>query len=388
MPMRTWQRSQKRFLRSDLSLAILSLGMLASLGLVGGSGLAWLTGRDHARPLAQISESLKDSSREAWASLAALSRAEFRLLAPAALETAQADADAAEPMPPRPLAKPRFLRRATAQPTRSVDALLARFEAINYDLDEIRDGISEVPRIFVSSLPDDLSAVQLTDKRKRAFLHAMLPLILKENEHILADRLHMLAIADRVEAGSAISGADRSFLDQLADQYSIDDSEDFDEFRRRVDMVPASLALAQSAEESGWGTSRYATAGNAVFGQMIWSADSSPTGAGLVPAERDAGARHEVQAFNVLQASVSAYMRNLNTHPAYVAFRQRRADQRESGRDLDGAALVSTLGRYSARGRDYLRTIRGIMHANGLESFDRAKLSDPVVQQLAGDITF
>ena len=134
--------------------------------------------------------------------------------------------------------------------------------------------------------------------------------------------------------------------------------------------MPPSLALAQAAEESGWGTSRFARKGNAVFGQRTWR-----SGRGMVPLRREDGKRHEVVAFNALRASVDAYLRNLNSHPAYGEFRRLRAEARALDRAVSVPALVGTMTRYSERGADYLRTILAIIRVNRFAAYDRARLA-------------
>ena len=148
-------------------------------------------------------------------------------------------------------------------------------------------------------------------------------------------------------------------------------SEDIDELLRRVDVIPVSLAIAQAAEESGWGTSRFAQTGNALFGQWTVASDI-----GIVPEDREDGMTHKIKAFDNLAQSVAAYMRNLNTHRAYREFRQKRQGQRQWGEALDGHALASTLLRYSQRGDKYVKSIRTIMNANGLRELDGAHLAD------------
>ena len=144
---------------------------------------------------------------------------------------------------------------------------------------------------------------------------------------------------------------------------------------KRVDVIPPSLALAQGAEESGWGTSRFVREGNAIFGQRTFS-----KGAGLVPKRRDDDASHEVKVFNGLMESVDSYMTNLNTHDAYDEFRRIRAGQRAFG-DVDAYRLVGALVRYSERGEAYIKTIRSIIDTNDLRSYDRASFGKLLIAE-------
>jgi Bax protein len=138
---------------------------------------------------------------------------------------------------------------------------------------------------------------------------------------------------------------------------------------RRVDAISPALALAQSAEESGWGRSRFAVKGNALFGQRTWG-----KGSGLVPQRRDEGGRHEVRVFPSLLESVRSYARNLNGHPAYGDFRARRAAMRARDTKLDPYGLIETLTAYSERREDYVRTIHKILRVDNLEELEGTRL--------------
>ncbi len=252
---------------------------------------------------------------------------------------------------------------------RDVDALMGKFAAIGYDLGAVRNKGRTVPRVYLSSLPDGLPDVPSAKQRKRAFLQSILPLVLQEND-VVAKQRDQLKRA--LVAGPAMTAAQKVWLGKLAKAYGVDDGVgDGAELLRRVDTVPPSLALAQAAEESGWGRSRFAMQGNAVFGQWTYK-----KGTGLVPTQRDTGKRHEVRAFADLRSSVGSYLRNLNTHWAYKDFRQRRAELRVNGEPLTGLNLIPTLTRYSERGEKYVETLRGIISYNRLHELDKARLSD------------
>ena len=135
-----------------------------------------------------------------------------------------------------------------------------------------------------------------------------------------------------------------------------------------MDEVPVSLALAQAAKETGWGTSRFAQEGNALFGQWTWS------GEGLKPKEADESQGHKVMKFNVLQASVRAYQRNLNTHKTYKEFRLARAQLRDAGTPLDSIILSEYLDEYAETGQQYVKIIQKIIKQNDLKDFDNARL--------------
>ena len=141
-----------------------------------------------------------------------------------------------------------------------------------------------------------------------------------------------------------------------------------------MDIVPVSLAIAQAAKESGWGTSRFAIEGNALFGQWTWS------GEGIKPAGIDSEEKHKVMKFKVLKASVRAYQRNLNTHGSYKQFRSARANMRDSDVELDSLILADFLDKYAATGKEYTKIIKQIIKQNNLQDFDKVKLLPSSIQ--------
>lgn len=216
-----------------------------------------------------------------------------------------------------------------------------------------------VPR--PSPMPD-FRSFEAGPERKEVFFDFVQPLVEQTNEKVLADRRRLAEIARQPGLG----WIDRSWLAGLAAEYAIDDeglegTELVQELLRRVDAVPVSLALAQAAKESGWGTSRFARDGNNLFGE--WCYDP---GCGLVPQRRADGRSHEVEDFPSALASVESYIRNLNTHWGYEEFRRQRQELRESESPLTGLALVDALARYSERRGDYVDEIRRLIRFNNL----------------------
>lgn len=374
---------------SDVRLIFAGFGLLLAVGLVSGLGVGWLSSRQLSRvpevQVAQVAPSLsvRDSVHDAWDRLRQIAQLDWRGVveprvttpeiavakkddAPAisAAETARRIAEVRQFSPYRTAMR--------AETGRTVDAMLARFEQEGFDLADLRNvsGQVEVPRIFLATLPVDMADVNLTEKRKRAFLKVMLPHILRENERILSDRNRLEQLHQRIQLGAGLSARDQAWLEKLADLYGVEDV-DTAELLNRVDVIPPALALAQAVEESGWGTSRFALMGNAVFGMWTWT-----PGAGLVPENRPEGETYEVARFKSLDHSVAAYMRNLNSRGSYREFRDKRAAMRDRAESPDSYQLAGTLHRYSVRGQDYIRTIRSIMKTNALEQFDSAKLAD------------
>ncbi|MFN4310005.1 MAG: glucosaminidase domain-containing protein [Ferrovibrio sp.] len=377
---------------SDVRLILAGFGLLLAVGLVSGIGVGLLSSRQLARvPDVQVQQtaSLGDGVNEAWDRLRQIALLDWRaVVEPRAVadagrkssgnaESESPDAAAVNPAEAsRRVAEVRqFSPHRTAlraQTDRTVDAMLRKFEQEGFDLADMRNasGQLEVPRIFLASLPIDIADVNLTEKRKRAFMKVMLPHILRENERILANRERVERLHERLQRGATLTARDDAWLRQISDQYGLDDV-DTAELLNRIDIVPPALALAQSIEESGWGTSRFALLGNAVFGQWTWT-----PGSGIVPENRPDGETYEVQRFRSLEQSVAAYMRNLNSKSSYREFRDSRASMRSRGEDLDSYRLAGHLHRYSVRGADYIRTIRSIMKTNTLEMFDGARLAD------------
>ena len=190
-----------------------------------------------------------------------------------------------------------------------------------------------------------------------------MPLILKENNNIKLDRKRLFSIINK----SNNTKLEKKWLDKKYKQYGIP-SKDLSILKIRMDEVPVSLAIAQAAKETGWGTSRFAQEGNALFGQWTWS------GEGLKPKDAEKNEGHKVMKFNVLQASVRAYQRNLNTHSSYSEFRKERAKLRDKGSTLDSLVLVKHLDQYAETGNQYVEVLKKIIKQNNLKDFDDAKL--------------
>ncbi|MCW9003393.1 MAG: glucosaminidase domain-containing protein, partial [Rhodospirillales bacterium] len=239
---------------------------------------------------------------------------------------------------------------------------------LSYDLDAVLKG-TEVPRVFLASFPTDLSTVSEVQTRKTLFFKTVLPLVLKANERLRADRRRLWDMHFQRAMGLRLNAADRLWLEGMAERYKTRPN-DIEALLVHVDVIPTSLALAQAAEESGWGTSRFAREGNALFGQ--WTFDETK---GLIPEEREDGQRHAVKKFTSLADAVQAYMHNLNTHRAYRDLRKYRAALRKKAVEPTGEHLVGTLHRYSQRGEEYIDSLRTIMDANNLNALDDARLN-------------
>ena len=236
------------------------------------------------------------------------------------------------------------------------------FEDTNYTLEDVRSKKLVKP-VALTLLPNEIKMIENTKKRKEFFIQIVLPLILKENNNIKIDRKRLFSIINK----SNNTNLEKKWLEKKYKQYGIP-SKDLSILKIRMDEIPVSLALAQAAKETGWGTSRFAQEGNALFGQWTWS------GEGLKPKDADQNEGHKVMKFNVLQASVRAYQRNLNTHKSYKDFRKARAELRDQGLPLDSLVLSEFLKNYAETGNQYVEVLKKIITQNNLKDFDDAKL--------------
>ena len=236
------------------------------------------------------------------------------------------------------------------------------FEDTDYKLSDVREKKLVKP-IALTLLPAEIKMIENTKKRKEFFIQIVLPLVLKENNNIKLDRKRLFSIINK----SHNSELEKKWLEKKYKQYGVN-SKDLSTLKIRMDEIPVSLAIAQAAKETGWGTSRFAQEGNALFGQWTWS------GEGLKPKESEKNEGHKVMKFNVLQASVRAYQRNLNTHSSYKNFRKARAELRDIRKPLDSIILVKYLDKYAETGDTYIEVLKKIIEQNKLKDFDDAKL--------------
>ncbi len=235
------------------------------------------------------------------------------------------------------------------------------FKSANYDLDIIRK-TKKVTPIYISVLPAEIGKIQSIKEKKEIFIKIVLPLILRANEEIISDRKKLFRILGKIKN----TRAEKKWLKFKLKQYRVKNS-DLSELKIRMDIIPVSLAIAQAAKETGWGTSRFALEGNALFGQWTYTAD------GLKP-ENNITGDHKVMRFNILQASVRAYKRNLNSHRVYKNFRSERAKLRERGEKINSLKLVKYLDKYAETGKLYTQILEKIIKQNSLMDFDQSKL--------------
>ena len=242
----------------------------------------------------------------------------------------------------------------------SVKRFAATLETHDFSLAAVRSG-ARVPRVFVAALPQDIDQLRTVNDKRNTFIRAVLPMILAVNERIAAERRYLAELRRRIDAGETLPPADQAWLTAVAERYKVSTKAktlDWVALLERVDVVPPSLALAQSIVETGWGSSAPARRSNALFGMI--GGDGTDTA--------------KLAAFETLYASVAAYVHNLNSFPAYTDFRRQRAALRVEGKPPDGRALATTLLRYSELGIEYTRHIQAVIEKESLSPFDDAQL--------------
>ena len=251
----------------------------------------------------------------------------------------------------------------------NAETTLNLFADLDYDLKGVRAG-QKVKPIYLTKLPKDLNTLGDTKKKRELFIKIVLPLILDENKKITEDREKLFKILGK----NFNTVGERVWLKRRFKEYKIEDH-DLAKLKMRMDIIPVSIALAQAANESGWGTSRFALEGNALFGQWTWSKK------GILPKEQDPDQTHKIMQFQILKASVRAYKNNLNTHNAYKEFREVRARLRQDEIQITGLDLTKYLKNYAAIGEKYVVILEDIIKKNSLTDFDKANLLPTKLKQ-------
>ena len=241
-----------------------------------------------------------------------------------------------------------------------------------FKIEEIRQN-NIIPYVAISNLPDDLKKIKSIKSRKELFIKITLPLIVKENDKLTKLNRKIKKIKSSLDI---ISRDEALWVKELMLEY---EANSLDKLIIKVDSIPVSLALAQAVIESGWGTSRFAYEGNALFGQYIWDNQTS----GIVPNERETNAKYKIKSFDTLRESVASYMKNLNTNFHYNEFRLNRFILRSNNISLDGALLAEYLYNYSIE-EDYINKIKEIIQTNNFNDFENIKIEPN--QILATDI--
>ena len=246
------------------------------------------------------------------------------------------------------------------------ETVLNLFKDVEYDLGQVRSKKLVKP-IYFTQFPRDLDELQSTKLKKETFIKIVLPLIVAENERIIADREKLLVLSNK----KFTTDLEKQWIRQKLLEYKVKKG-NLKELLVRMDIIPTSIALAQAAKESGWGTSRFALEGNAIFGQWTWS------GQGIAPLDRESNKNHKILKFPILRASVKAYQNNLNTHKSYSKFRQKRNILREKKKKIAGLELTETLNNYAQTGSEYTKILNQIIRQNRLTDFEPVKLVNSV----------
>jgi len=246
------------------------------------------------------------------------------------------------------------------------ETVLNLFKDVEYDLGKVRSQKLVKP-IYFTQFPRDLDALQSTKLKKETFIKIVLPLIVAENERILEDRKKLLILSEK----KFTTDLEKQWLRQKLLEYKVKKG-DLKELKARMDIIPTSIALAQAAKESGWGTSRFALEGNAIFGQWTWS------GQGIAPLNRESDKNHKILKFPILRASVKAYQNNLNTHKSYLKFRQKRLSLRDKNKKIAGLELTETLNNYAQTGSEYTKILNQIIKQNRLTDFEPVRLVNSI----------
>jgi len=234
-----------------------------------------------------------------------------------------------------------------------------------------QENIGHLP--IISELPDDFSEIQDVPTKKKLFYLVTLPLIYNANASIMQERRMVINIEKKF-ARKELNKNETDEIIRLSKKYKLDYSEIntklFRKLKQRINIIPVSLALGQAIIESGWGQSRFATEGNALYGQWTTSEDK-----GIIPQDRDEDKTHAVLKFKNLSESVEAYMFNINTHQAYYNFRViRRIDERIKYTDPI-SMKVKYLAAYAEIGDKYVDKLELIIASNNLQEFDRFKFN-------------
>ena len=248
------------------------------------------------------------------------------------------------------------------------ETVLNLFKDVDYDLSQVRNKKLVKP-IYFTQFPRDLNELSNTRLKKETFIKIVLPLVVAENERILADRKKLKRILKKKQT----SDLEKQWLRQKLLEYKVKKG-NMDELVERVDIIPTSIALAQAAKESGWGTSRFALEGNAMFGQWTWSDN------GIAPLDRAGNKNHKILKFPILRASVKAYQNNLNTHKSYSNFRDKRMTMREKNKSIKGLELTETLKNYAQTGSEYTKILNQIIIQNRLTDFEPVRLVNSIKQ--------
>ena len=214
------------------------------------------------------------------------------------------------------------------------------------------------------SFPDAYYTIEEIEKQKEIFVKILYPLILKEEEKIRRERAFVEMFFSRFQKESIVTPHEIKGLERLAKKYRIKSLYDKEAYLKRIDTIPVSLVLAQASIESNWGKSRFAREANNLFGEWTWGRK------GIIPKNRPEGERYKIRIFDSLEDSIASYMRNLNRHWAYKAFREARYAAKQAGKAFGGFAAAAYLTRYSQLGEKYTRMVKRTIEKHAWDLYD------------------
>ncbi len=259
----------------------------------------------------------------------------------------------------------------------SFDDLDRYFAENTYTVQKWKDGTQKVPRLAILDIPEGwrkkVAPHMTVQHKKRTFFRVAIPLVFLANQQIGEDRERLMMLRKKLQEGGPVTPSDADWVRKKSAEYSLPaasvDRRFVDVLADHMDIVPPSLVVAQMADESGWGTSRFAAEGNALFGQWTYHG-------GLMPEDQRSGkGDYRIKAFKSPLQSVQAYLLNLNSGKPYAGFRAERKRLRASGEELTGLKLVGTLINYSERHEAYVRDIENLIRHNNLMPLDQASLA-------------
>ncbi len=226
---------------------------------------------------------------------------------------------------------------------------------------------SSIPPIIVNNISPSIKDLTIAD-RKDIFVKMLLANILINNSHILLVRDSIIDISKRIDNNKVVYKAELEWLNDIYKTYRCTPYE-IDTLLKNVDVIPPSMAIAQTIVESGWGTSRFATEGNSLFGEHFSNGASGE----YVSAN---GSNIKLKAFTTIYQAVKSYSQNINRHRAYREFRDKRFDLKNNKLEINSLALVETLGRYSELGDEYITYLKNIINKNSLQKYDNVNLNE------------
>ncbi len=241
------------------------------------------------------------------------------------------------------------------------------FLEANYNLDKIRNKEMDVPRIFIKTLPSDFNMIESTKEKKDMFIKFLLPLILKKNEELLADRNKLISIKEKLDKNQSLTESEQKFFDLMKQNYKTT-TQNIDDILVKLDEISVSMALGQAIQETGWGESRFLIQGNSIFAEWTWG------GEGMLPRARKDGLIHRIKTFPTLYDSVDSYANNLNKTRYYAGFRRMRAKLRKENKPFYGRWLMSSMIHYSTEKNKYILDVKRIIRDNNLDDFNDVKL--------------